>query len=138
MTPADHLRAARTIAVVGASTDPAKPGGYVAAYLQQAGYRIIPVHPTASTILGQPVQPNLAGIRERVDLVDVFRPAAEAPALARQAVAMGARVLWLQSGIVSEEAAEIARAGGLAVVMDRCTMVEHRGLVAHAQQQLAQ
>jgi uncharacterized protein len=120
------LRGAKTVAVVGLSSDPTKPSAYVAEYLQRAGYRIIPVNPTADRLLGEPVYPSLADVKEPVDLVDVFRPPAACPEVARQAVAMGAKALWLQSGIISEEAAEIARKGGLEVVMDRCTMVEHR------------
>lgn len=119
------LRTVRTVAVVGLSTDPIKASARVASYLQHAGYRIIPVHPTADTLLGERVYRSVVTIEEPVDLVNVFRPAAECPDIARQAVTIGARALWLQSGIVSEEAAEVARAGGLSVVVDRCIMVEH-------------
>lgn len=120
------LREAKTVAVVGLSSDPSKPSAYVAAYLQQAGYRIIPVNPTAERLLGERVYPALEDVDQPVDLVDVFRPPAACAEVARQAVAIGAKAIWLQSGIISEEAAEIARAGGLEVIMDRCTMVEHR------------
>lgn len=120
------LRQAKTIAVIGLSSDASKPSAYVAAYLQRAGYRIIPVNPTAQTLLGERVYASLAEVNQPVDLVDVFRPPAACPDVARQAVAIGAKALWLQSGIVSPEAEQIARAGGLAVVMDRCAMVEHR------------
>lgn len=119
------LKKSRTIAVVGLSTDPLKASARVASYLQHAGYRIIPVHPTADTLLGERVYRSVVEIAEPVDLVDVFRPAAECPAIARQAVTVDARALWLQSGIVSEEAAKIAREAGLRVVMDRCAMTEH-------------
>lgn len=120
------LRESRTIAVVGLSADPDKPSHEVAAYLQSRGYRIVPVNPKGGTILGEAVWPDLAAIPFPVDVVDVFRPQAACPDVARQAVAIGARFLWLQQGIVSEEAACIARAGGLGVVMDRCMLIEHQ------------
>lgn len=124
------LATAKTIAVVGCSADPGKASHEVAAYLQAQGYRTIPVNPRGGTILGETVYPDLASIPFPVDLVDVFRPPADCPGVARQAVAIGAKTLWLQLGIVSDEAATIARAGGLAVVMDRCTLIEHRRLTA--------
>jgi uncharacterized protein len=121
-------RAARTIAVVGASTDPGKPAHSIPAYLQSVGYRIIPVNPTPGELLGEPAVASLREISERVDVVEVFRPAEETPAIATDAVALGAKVLWLQEGIASEEAAGIARQGGLAVVMDLCMGATHRRL----------
>ena len=103
------------------------PDSYeVAAYLQTHGYRILPVNPNASEILGEPCYPDLRSIPGTVDLVDVFRRPGATPPIAEEAVAIGAKAFWLQIGIVHEEAASIARAAGLAVVMDRCTMVEHR------------
>ena len=120
------LRTCRVIAVVGVSTNPDKPSAYVAAYMQAAGFTVVPVHPQAATLLGVPAYASLAAIPGSVDLVNVFRPAAETPVWAEAAVRCGAKALWLQQGIVSDEAAKIARAGGLAVVMDRCLMVEHR------------
>jgi predicted CoA-binding protein len=124
------LREARTIAVVGLSADPEKPSHEVAAYLQAHGYRIIPVNPRGGVILGETVYADLRAVPEPVDLVDVFRPAAACPDIARAAVAVEAKALWLQLGIVNEEAAALARAAGLAVVMDRCTLREHRRLLA--------
>lgn len=126
------LTAAKTIAVVGCSADPTKASHEVAAYLQAQGYRIIPVNPRGGVILGETVYPDLPSIPFPVDLVDVFRPPADCPAVARQAVAIGAKTFWLQLGIVSDEARAIALAGGLAVVMDRCTLIEHRRFVAGA------
>jgi predicted CoA-binding protein len=117
------LAAADTIAVVGLSRDPAKAAHAVPANLQAAGFRIIPVHPWADELLGERVYRSLTDIDEPVDLVDVFRPAAEAPEIARQAVAIGAKTLWLQQGIVSAEARRIAEEAGLAYVEDRCTAV---------------
>ena len=110
----------KTIAVVGASPDPSKAAHTIPAYLQSQGYRIIPVNPTHDEILGEKAYATLRDIRDPVDVVDVFRPAAEIPEVAVNAAAIGARVLWLQRGIVSEEAAHIAAAAGMAVIMDRC------------------
>lgn len=118
-------RDARTIAVVGASADETKPAHRIPAYLQRQGYRILPVSPRGGTLFGAAVVASLADLTERPDVVDVFRPAAEAPDIARAAVAAGAKVLWLQSGIGSEEAKRIAEAGGLGVVMDRCMSATH-------------
>ena len=122
------LREARTIAVVGLSGDSEKPSHEVAAYLQAQGYRIIPVNPRGGVILGETVYADLRAVPEPIDLVDVFRPAEACLDIAREAVAVRAKVLWLQLGIVNEEAAALARAAGLAVVMDRCTLREHRRL----------
>lgn len=119
------LNASHTIAVVGLSSDPSRASHGVAAYLKDHGYRIVPVNPREAEVLGEKAYPSLGAIPFPVDLVDVFRRAEEAPAIAREAVAIGARGLWLQQGIVSAEAAAIAAAGGLAVVMDRCLAVEH-------------
>ncbi len=118
----------RTIAVVGASTSPDKPAHFVPEYLQEQGFRVIPVNPAAEEILGEQAYPSLEEIDAPVDVVDVFRPAEEAPDIARQAVGAGAKVLWLQEGIFSEEAAHIARDAGLLVVMDRCIGRTHGAL----------
>ncbi len=126
------LASARTIVVVGLSTDPAKASARVASYLQAQGYRIIPVHPQADRLLGEPVVRSLEELSEPVDIVDVFRPAAEAEGWARQAVSNGAGLLWLQQGIVSAAAATVAGAAGLRVVMDACLAVEHRRLLGQA------
>lgn len=125
---AEIYRSTRTIAVVGASTDESKAAHRIPAYLQAQGYRIIPVNPGSDEVLGEQPVASLVEISEPVDVVDVFRPSEETPAIAREAVAIGAKVLWLQAGIESEEAAEIARAGGLAVVMDTCMGATHRRL----------
>lgn len=113
-----------TVAVVGLSTNPAKASYSVPAALQQAGFRIVPVHPAATEILGAKAYPSLADIPEPVEIVEVFRPAAEAPDIARAAVANGAKALWLQVGIVSEEARQIATDAGLRFVQDRCMGLE--------------
>jgi len=119
------LRDTRTIAIVGLSTDPQRASWFVASYLKREGYRIIPVNPKADLVLGEKAYPDLAGIPERVDLVDVFRPAAECLAIAKQAVAIKAGALWLQLKLVNLEAAEFASRNGLAVVLDRCVKMEH-------------
>jgi uncharacterized protein len=119
------LREARTIAVVGLSVHSQKASHFVGTYLKYEGYRVIPVNPTHDEVLGEKAYPDLLSIPEPVDLVDVFRPSAECPEIARQAVQIGAKALWLQLRVVSLEAAEIAEAGGLDVVMDRCVKIEH-------------
>jgi predicted CoA-binding protein len=120
----------RTIAVVGLSSDPSRPSHRVAAYLQRAGYRIYPVNPNETEILGEPAYRSLADVPEHVDLVDVFRRPEFTPDVARGAVEIGANTLWLQLGIANEQARAIAAAGGLAVIMDACLMVEHRRLAS--------
>jgi uncharacterized protein len=122
-TPEDILRGAKTIAVVGASRDPRKPGGSVPYGLQRRGFRIIPVNPFADELFGERVYRTLADVPEKIDIVDVFRPAADAPDIARQAAAAGARALWLQLDITSEEARSIAGAAGMEYVEDACTAV---------------
>jgi len=120
------LENTRTIALVGASPKPNRPSYGVMAYLQQSGYRVIPVNPVAAgtTILGETVYGTLAEIKEPIDMVDVFRRAEDTPPVAQEAVAAGARSLWLQLDIANDEAARIATEGGLDVVMDRCTAIE--------------
>ena len=122
-TSHEILEAARTIAVVGASRDPSKAGGSVPEGLQRRGFRIIPVNPFADTLFGERVYRSLLEIPEKVDLVDVFRPAADAPEIARQAVAIGARALWLQEDIRSADARRIAEEAGMDYVEDECTAV---------------
>jgi hypothetical protein len=121
------LERARTIAVVGLSDKPHRDSYRVASYLQRAGYRIIPVNPRCDNILGEPCHPDLASIREPIDIVDVFRRADDTPPVAREAVAAGAGALWLQLGISSEATRQIAEAAGMPLVMDRCILVEHAG-----------
>jgi predicted CoA-binding protein len=116
---------AKTIAVVGASADPTKPANGIPAYLQRQGYRIIPVNPRGGEILGERVYHTLSEVDIPVDVVDVFRPADEAPEIARQAVAIGAKTLWLQLGIESHVAKQIAEGGGLTVVMNHCMGATH-------------
>jgi uncharacterized protein len=115
----------KTIAVVGTSADESKPAHEIPRYLQSQGYRIVPVNPRGGVILGEPVASSLDDVEGPVDVVDVFRPADEAPAIAEQAIEIGARVLWLQLGIASAEAKHLAEAAGLTVVMNRCMGATH-------------
>lgn len=120
----------RTIAVVGLSSKPDRPSHDVAAYLQRAGYRIVPVNPRETEVLGELSYATLRDIPADlpIDIVDVFRRAEETPEVARDAVAIGARTLWLQLGIANDEACAIAEDAGLTVIMDRCLKVDHRRL----------
>ncbi len=120
------LRSYDTITVVGASNAPDKPAHYVPEHMQEHGWRIIPVNPRADVILGEPVYRRLADVPEQVGLVDVFRPSAATPDIARQAVAAGASALWLQLHIESAEAREIAEQAGLLYVENRCLIIEQR------------
>lgn len=122
-TPQDILAGARTIAVVGASRDPLKAGGSVPAGLQRRGFRIIPINPYADMLFGERVYRSVLDVPEKIDIVDVFRPAHDAAEIARQAVAVGAKALWLQLDIRSGEARKIAEAAGLDFVEDECTAV---------------
>jgi predicted CoA-binding protein len=117
------LDQATTIAIVGASRDPNKAGGSVPAGLQKRGFRVIPVNHFADKLFGERVYRSLLEVRDKIDIVDVFRPAADAPEIARQAVAVGAGALWLQLDIRSEEARRIAEAAGMDYVEDECTAV---------------
>ncbi|MEN8240272.1 MAG: CoA-binding protein [Actinomycetota bacterium] len=127
--PLDEIRniyaESRVIAVVGASPDPTKKAHAVPSYLQDVGYQIVPVNPHHGEIYGVTSYPTLADIPVPVDVVEVFRPAEEAPEIARQAVAINAKVLWLQAGITSEEAAGIAKDAGLTFVSDICMGATH-------------
>lgn len=122
------LQQTRSIAVVGLSADWSRPSNFAAKYMLEHGYRIIPVNPRYDEILGQKCYPDLASIPEPVDMVDVFRKPADCVAIAEQAVAIGAKTLWLQLGVVNDEAARIARAAGLTVVQDRCVKIEYARL----------
>jgi uncharacterized protein len=119
------LTEATTIAIVGASSSPEKASYGIMQKLQRAGYRVIPVNPRESEILGEPSYPSLVDVPERIDIVDVFRRAEDTPGIADEAVTIGAKALWLQSGIASEDAAERATKGGLITVMDACIGATH-------------
>lgn len=115
----------KTIAMVGLSPKSERPSHFVGSYLNYEGYRVIPVNPVADEIFGEKAYPDLLSIPDQVDLVNVFRRPEECPAIAQQAAEIGAKSLWLQLRVVSEEAARIAEAAGLTVVMDRCVKIEH-------------
>jgi uncharacterized protein len=123
---AQILRVAKTIAVVGLSSNPMRASHGVAEYLKSAGYRIIPVNPNETEVLGEKAYARLEDVPEPVDIVDVFRRAEEMPAVAESAIRIGAKVLWMQLGIENSGAAEKARGKGLVVVEDSCLMVEHK------------
>jgi len=119
------LQRCRTLAVVGLSAEAHRPSYFAAKYMLEHGYRIVPVNPKYPSILGQRCFPSLEAIDHPVDMVDVFRRPQDTPAIAEQSVAIGAKVLWLQLGVINEQARAIAAAGGLEVVQDRCVKIEH-------------
>ena len=121
-------RSARTIAVVGLSDNPAKASFSVSAYMQQQGYRILPVNPTVDTVLGERCYPTLADLPVKPDLVNVFRLPKAIPAIVEEMIELDLKNIWVQLGIVSLPAAERAEGAGIRVVMDRCILIEHRRL----------
>jgi predicted CoA-binding protein len=122
------LKQARTIAVVGLSANWWRPSYFAAKYMLEHGYRVIPVNPAYPEVLGEKCYASLRDIPEKVDIVDCFRKSEEIPAIAADAVAIGAKVLWMQLGVINHDAAATARAAGLDVVMDRCVKIEHARL----------
>lgn len=126
------LETTRTIAVVGLSSNPAKISFQIAAYLKSQGYRIIPVNPTADTILGERAYPDVLSIPEPVDVVQIFRRPEDVPPVVEQAIQKGAKAVWMQEGITHPEAAAKAEAAGLWVIQDRCMRTEHRRWIAGA------
>ncbi|WEK52892.1 MAG: CoA-binding protein [Candidatus Cohnella colombiensis] len=125
------LNQSHNIAVVGLSDDPSKVSYMVSEAMQSKGYRIIPVNPKATSILGEVCYPSLKDVPDAIDIVNVFRRPEHTPPIAQEAVEVGAKVLWLQLGIANEEAAAIAEAGNLRVIMDRCIKVEDSILLPH-------
>jgi len=119
------LNSSRTVAVVGLSSKPDRPSYKAASYLKKQGYKIIPVNPAEKEILGEICYPDLASIHESVDVVEVFRRSEEVPLIVEAAIRIGAKVVWMQEGIINEEAASRAREAGLTVVMDKCMRKEH-------------
>ncbi len=122
------LRSAKTIAVVGLSNKPDRPSYDVAGYLQEAGYRIIPVNPTIKEALGEKAYASLRDIKEKIDVVQIFRRPEEVPAVVEDAIAVGAKVVWMQPGAENEDAAARAEAAGLKVVVGACMRVVHQNL----------
>ena len=119
------LSSSRTIAVVGLSPKPNRPSYRVASYLKEQGYRIIPVNPKATEILGEVCYPDLSSIPEPVDVIDIFRRPEEVPRIVEETIKIGAKAVWMQEGVINEEAAARAKQAGLKVVMDRCMYKEH-------------
>jgi len=125
---ADILGAARTIAVVGLSAKRFRPSHGVAEYLQRVGYRIIPVNPNITEVLGEKSYASLDAVPEPVDIVDIFRRSEHVPEIVEAAIRKGAKTIWMQEGVVHEDAARRAESAGLTVVMDRCILKDHRRL----------
>jgi predicted CoA-binding protein len=125
---ADLLQSAHTIAVVGLSNKVWRPSYGVSEYMQRAGYRIIPVNPELREALGERCYPDVESVPERIDIVNIFRRSELVPEIVDAAIRVGAKAVWMQEGVVNEEAAARARAAGLTVVMDRCLLKEHRKL----------
>jgi predicted CoA-binding protein len=125
----DILLSAKTIASVGLSSNPTRESYGIAAYLKGQGYRIVPVNPTTSEVLGERAYPDLESVPEKIDVVQVFRKPEDVPPVVDSAINVGAKVVWMQEGIVNEEAAAKARAAGLQVVMDACMRAAHRRLI---------
>ncbi len=123
------LRESRTIAVVGLSGRRTRPSYGVSEYMQSQGYRIIPVNPNEAEILGEKAWASLDDVPEHVDIVDIFRRSESVPEIVDAAIRIGARAIWMQEGVVNEDAAARAREAGLAVVMDRCILKEHRRML---------
>ncbi len=124
------LKTTKTIAVVGLSDKPNRDSYQIASYLQQQGYRIIPVNPRIKEVLGEKAYPSLRDVPDPIDVVDIFRRSEDVPPIVEDAIAIGAKVVWMQAGIVNEEAAARAEAAGLAVIMDACMRSAHRALRA--------
>ncbi len=122
------LSSFRTVACVGVSSNPAKPSYGIFQYLAEAGYRMIPVNPTTPEIMGRPSYPDLQSIPEKIDVVQVFRKPEDVPPVVEDAIKAGAKVVWMQEGIVNPQAAKRAQQAGLQVVMDRCMMKTHQRL----------
>lgn len=122
------LQKSRTVAVVGLSPNPERDSHEVARYLQEAGYKIIPINPKADEILGEKAYPDLASVPEKIDVVDIFRKPEHVPPIVDEAINAGAKTVWMQLGVINEDAAKKAAEAGLDVVMDRCMLREHKRL----------
>ncbi len=122
------LNSSRVVAVVGLSPKPDRPSYRVASYLKEQGYKIIPVNPKAERILGEVCYPDLSSIPESVDVVDIFRRSEEVADIVEEAIKIGAKAVWMQEGVINEEAAALAKEAGLLVVMNRCMFKEHQKL----------
>lgn len=125
----DILLSTKTIASVGLSSNTEKESYWIVSYLKEQGYHIIPVNPTATEILGEKAYPDLESVPEKIDVVQIFRRSEDVPPIVDDAIKVGAKVVWMQEGIVNEEAAQKAREAGLQVVMDACMRATHRRLI---------
>jgi predicted CoA-binding protein len=128
---AEILQSYRAIAVVGLSPNSERPSYRVGKYLQEQGYKVIPVNPMTTEVLGEKSYPDLLSVVGHVDIVDIFRRSEDVPPIVDQAIQIGAKAVWMQEGIVNEDAASRARQAGILVVMDRCMLKEHEALVIH-------
>lgn len=128
-TMKDILLSTRTIASVGLSSNTEKESYWIVSYLKEQGYHVIPVNPTATEILGEKAYPDLESVPEKIDVVQVFRKSEDVPPIVDDAIRVGAKVVWMQEGIVNEQAAQKARQAGLQVVMDACMRATHRRLI---------
>ena len=129
----DILRNSVTIAVVGLSPKPARPSHQVAQYMLQAGYTIIPVNPGHTEILGQPCYPDLLSVPQAIDIVDIFRRSEQVLPVVQGAIAKKAKTIWMQEGVINEEAAQLAESEGITVLMDRCIKIDHQQYVQRAE-----
>jgi len=119
------LAECRTIAVVGASSNPARASNHVASYMKAQGYRVIPVNPNEQTVIGEQAYPSLTAVPGSIDLVDIFRKSEDVLPVVEEAIARGAKAIWMQEGVINEAAAQLAREAGLTVVMNRCWLKDH-------------
>jgi len=121
----DILDTCRVVAIVGISSEEDRPSNHVGSYLQMTGYRIIPVNPLEKQVLGESCYPNLSAIPEKVDLVDIFRRSEKVTSIVEEAIKIGAKAIWMQEGVINEEAAQKAASAGLKVVQNKCMRKEH-------------
>ena len=121
----------RSIAVVGASSNPARASHHVASYMKAQGYRVIPVNPNEQIVLGEQAYPSLMAVPGPIELVDIFRKSEDVLPIVEEAIARGAKAIWMQEGVINEPAAQLAREAGLAVVMDRCWLKDHAARRSH-------
>ena len=123
------LENSKTIAVVGCSSNPEKAAHRIPRYMKEHGYKIIPVNPNSETVLGEKAYKSILDVKEKIDILDIFRPSEECLEVVKEAIKIKPRVIWMQSGIINEDAKEIAEQHGIKVVMDKCIMVEHKKAV---------
>jgi len=123
------LKKSKTIAVVGCSRNPEKPAFQIPEFMQQHGYKIIPVNPSADEILNEKAYKSISEVKEKIDIVDIFRPSEDALEIVKEAIKINPKVIWMQLGIINEKAAKLAENNGIDVVMDRCLKIEYKRLI---------